>query len=94
MYQKQTLCCLVVLRKESNVIVHINDTDIEMVHVSKCLGLRIDHELNCKKNTISMIKSKLSNTIEIMHKAKYVLLWKCSLNIVLFLIYALYFLLL
>jgi hypothetical protein len=59
-------------KKQSNVTVRIKETDIEMVYDSKFLGVLIDHKLNWKKH-ISMIKSKLSKTIAIMHKAKYVL---------------------
>jgi len=65
-------------KKKSNVTVRLNDTDIEMVYVSKFLGVLIDHKLNWKKH-ISMIKSKLSKTIAIMHKAKYVLNKKARL---------------
>ena len=46
-------------KRESNVTVRINDTDIEMVYVSKFLGVLIDHKLNWKEH-ISRIKSKLS----------------------------------
>ena len=56
----------------SNVTVCINDTNIEMVYVNKCLGLLIDHKLKWKEH-IKMITSKLSKTIAIMHRTKYIL---------------------
>ena len=56
----------------SNVTVCINDTNIEMVYVNTFLGVLIDHKLKWKEH-IKMITSKLSKTIAIMHRTKYLL---------------------
>ena len=56
----------------SNVTVCINDTNIEMVYVNKFLGVLIDHKLKWKEQ-IKMIASKLSKTIAIMNRTKYIL---------------------
>ena len=58
--------------KTSNVTVHINDTNIEMVYVNTFLGVLIDHKLNWKQH-VKMITSKLSKTIAIMNRTKYIL---------------------
>ena len=56
----------------SNVTVCINDTNIEMVYVNTFLGVLIDHKLKWKEH-IKMITSKLSKTIAIMNRTKYIL---------------------
>ena len=48
-----------------------------MLHISKFVWVLIDHKLNL--NTISMIISKLSNTIVIVHRANFVLYIKACL---------------
>ena len=58
--------------KTSNVTVHINDTNIEMVYVNTFLGVLIDHKLKWKQH-VKMITSKLSKTIAIMNRTKYIL---------------------
>ena len=50
----------------------INDTTIEMVYVNTFLGVLIDHKLKWKQH-IKMITSKLSKTIAIMNRTKYIL---------------------
>ncbi len=58
--------------KTSNVTVHINDTNIEMVYVNTFLVVLIDHKLKWKQH-VKMIISKLSKTIAIMNRTKYIL---------------------
>ena len=58
--------------KTSNITVCINDTTIEMVYVNTFLGVLIDHKLKWKQH-IKMITSKLSKTIAIMNRTKYIL---------------------
>ena len=58
--------------KTSNVTVYINDTNVEMVYVNTFLGVLIDHKLKWKQH-IKMITSKLSKTIAIMNRTKYIL---------------------
>ena len=58
--------------KTSNVTVRINDTNIEMVYVNTFSGVLIDHKLKWKKH-VKMITSKLSKTIAIMNRTKYIL---------------------
>ena len=71
MCQKLISCCLVTKRK-NNINVNINNTDIEIVYVSIFIGVLIDIKLN-GKDRVSMIISKLSKSIAIMHRAKYLL---------------------
>ena len=58
--------------KTSNITVCINETTIEMVYVNTFLGVLIDHKLKWKQH-IKMITSKLSQTIAIMNRTKYIL---------------------
>ena len=58
--------------KTSNVTAHINDTNIEMVYVNTFLVVLIDHKLKWKQH-VKMIISKLSKTIAIMNRTKYIL---------------------
>ena len=58
--------------KTSNVTVHINDTNIEMVYVNTFLAVLIDNKLKWEQH-VKMITSKLSKTIAIMNRTKYIL---------------------
>ena len=59
-------------RREQNVNISINNCDIDMVYKTKFLGAVIDSKLNWKDHE-AMVKSKLSKSIAIMHKAKHLL---------------------
>ena len=59
-------------RREPNVNISINKCEIDMVYKTKFLGVVIDSKLNWKDH-IAMVKSKLSKSIAIMHKAKHLL---------------------
>ena len=58
--------------KTSNDTVYINYTNIEMVYVNTFLCVLIDHKLKWKQH-IKRITSKLSKTIAIMNRTKYIL---------------------
>ena len=66
-------------RREQNVNISINNCEIDMVYKSKYLGVLIDSKLNWKDH-VAMIKSKLSKSIAIMHKAKH-LLDRCKIGV-------------
>ena len=59
-------------RREQNVNISINNCDIDMVYKTKFLGVVLDSKLNWKDH-VAMVKSKLSISIAIMHKAKHLL---------------------
>ena len=59
-------------RREQHVSISINNSEIDMVYKTKLLGVVIDSKLNWKDH-IAMVKSKLSKSIAIMHKAKHLL---------------------
>ena len=59
-------------RMEHNVNISINNCEIDMVYKTKLLGVVIDSNLNWK-DSVAMVKSKLSKSIAIMHKAKHLL---------------------
>ena len=59
-------------RREQNVNISINNCEIDMVYKTKFLGVVIDSKLNLKDH-VAMVKSKLSKSIAIMHKAKHLL---------------------
>ena len=59
-------------RREQNVSISINNSEIDMVYKTKFLGVVIDSKLNWKDH-VAMVKSKLSKSIAIMHKAKHLL---------------------
>ena len=59
-------------RREQNVSISINNCEIDMVYKTKLLGLVIDSKFNGKDH-VAMVKSKLSKSIAIMHKAKHLL---------------------
>ena len=59
-------------RIEQNVNISINNCEIDMVYKTKFLGVVIDSKLNWKDH-VAMVKSKLSKSIAIMHKAKHLL---------------------
>ena len=56
----------------STVRVGINNCEIDMAYKTKFLGVVIDSKLNWKDH-VAMVKSKLSKSIAIMHKAKHLL---------------------
>ena len=59
-------------RREQNVNISINSCEMDMVYKTKFLGVVIDSNLNWKYH-VAMVKSKLSKSIAIMHKAKHLL---------------------
>ena len=59
-------------RREQNVNIRINNCEIDMVYKTKFLGVVIDSNLNWKDH-VAMVKSKLSKSIAIIHKAKHLL---------------------
>ena len=59
-------------RREQNVNISINNCEIEMVYKTKLLGVVIDRKWNWKDH-VAMVKSKLSKSMAIMHKAKHLL---------------------
>ena len=59
-------------RRDTNVNISINNCEIDTVYKTKSLGVVIDSKLNWKYH-VAMVKSKLSKTIAIMHKAKHLL---------------------
>ena len=59
-------------RREQNVNISINNCEIDMVYKTKLLGVVIDSKLNWKDH-VAIVKSKLSKSIAIMHKAKHLL---------------------
>ena len=59
-------------RREQNVNISINNSEIDMLYKTKLLVVVIYGKLNWK-NHIAMVKPKLSKNIAIMHKAKHLL---------------------
>ena len=59
-------------RRGKNVNNSINNCEIDMVYETKFLGVVIDSKLNWKDHVV-MVKSKLSKSIAIMHKATHLL---------------------
>ena len=59
-------------RREQNVNISINNCEIDMVYKTKFLGVVIYSKLNLKDH-VAIVKSKLSKSIAIMHKAKHLL---------------------
>lgn len=58
--------------KTTNIDIKIDNTTIDRVYVTKFLGVLIDDKLSWKDH-INMIKSKLTKTIAIIYRAKYLL---------------------
>ena len=65
-------------RREQNVSIIINNSEIDMVYKTKLLGVVIDSKLNWKDH-VAMVKSKLPKSIAIMHKAKHLLDKRCGM---------------
>ena len=59
-------------RREHNINISIDSCEIDMVYKTKFLGVVIDSNLNWNDH-VAMVKSKLSKSIAIMHKAKHLL---------------------
>ena len=59
-------------RREQNVNISINNCEIDMVYKTMFLEVVIDSNLNWKDH-VAMVKSILSKSIAIMHKAKHLL---------------------
>ena len=55
------------------------------MYITKFLGVVIDSKLNWKYH-VAMVKSKLSKSIAIMHKAKHLLDRRSGMNIIFFLV--------
>ena len=55
-----------------DISVKINKETINRVNVTKFLGVMIDDKLNCK-NHICLVKSKLSKSCAIMHRASFLI---------------------
>ena len=53
---------------EQNVSISLNNCEIDMVYRTKFLGVVVDSKLNWKEH-VTIVKSKLSKSIAIMHKA-------------------------
>ena len=70
-YMLFTNCCI-----NSNIDIKIDNKSIDRVYSSKLLGALIDHKLNWKKH-VSLIKAKVSTTIAVVYRARYVLDKKC-----------------
>ena len=66
------LCCLATIVRKINIDIKIDNTVLDRACVTKFLGILIDDKLNWKEH-IGMTKSKLSKTIAITYRAKYLL---------------------
>ena len=58
--------------KKTNIDIKVDSTILDRIYVTKFLGILIDDKLNWKEH-IGMIKSKLSKTIAVIYRAKYLL---------------------
>ena len=58
--------------KKTNIYIKVDNTILDRVYVTKFLGILIYDKLNWKEH-IGMIKSKLSKTIAVIYRAKYLL---------------------
>ena len=65
-YMLFTNCCI-----NSNIDIKIDDKSFDRVYSSKFLGVLIDHKLNWKEH-VSLINAKVSKTIAVMYRTRYV----------------------